>query len=75
MEVIMANNPSTPQHCPGYADFKNLKSFTCTCPKCGVEKEIFSDEFDRPHKCVGCGEAIDFSQCTLAGEGKSISPR
>lgn len=71
----MADQPSTPQHCPGYADFKNLKSFVCNCPQCGIEKEIFSDEFDRPHTCKGCGETIDFSQCRLSGEGKSISPR
>ena len=56
----MADNTSTPQHCPGYANFKTLKSFTCACPKCGEVKEIFSDEFD---------------QCQLEGEGKSISPR
>ena len=71
----MADNVSTPQHCPGYADFKNLKAFTCKCPKCGQEKEIFSDEFDRAHKCSGCGGSIDFSQCEVAGEGKSVSPR
>jgi len=44
----MAQKETTPQHCPGYANFKTLKSFTCNCPKCGTEKEIFSDEFDRP---------------------------
>jgi hypothetical protein len=75
MEVIMADNTSTPQHCPGYANFKTLKSFTCKCPKCGNIKEIFSDEFDRPHTCSKCDEPIDFSQCQLEGEGKSISPR
>jgi hypothetical protein len=47
----------------------------CKCPKCGQEKEIFSDEFDRPHNCSGCGESIDFTQCEIQGEGKSISPR
>jgi uncharacterized protein (DUF983 family) len=71
----MAPDESTPQHCPGYANFKTLKSFTCNCPKCGAEKEIFSDEVDRPHKCGKCGEAIDFTKCTLSGEGKSLSPR
>jgi uncharacterized protein (DUF983 family) len=71
----MAPNETTPQHCPGYANFKSLKSFTCNCPKCGTAKEIFSDEFDRPHKCAKCGESIDFTQCQLAGEGKSLSPR
>jgi hypothetical protein len=71
----MAPNETTPQHCPGYANFKTLKSFTCNCQKCGAEKEIFSDEFDRSHKCGKCGAMIDFKTCTLAGEGKSVSPR
>ncbi len=71
----MADNVSTPQHCPGYNDFKNLKAFTCKCNNCGQEKEIFSDEFDRPHTCSGCGEAINFAECKIAGEGKSVSPR
>ena len=71
----MAEKQTTPQHCPGYANFKNLKSFSCTCPSCGAEKEIFSDEVDRPHKCGKCGKAIDFTQCTLSGEGKSLTPR
>jgi hypothetical protein len=74
-EDIMVDNMSTPQHCPGYADFKNLKVVTCICTQCGVEKEIFSDEFDRAHNCSGCGEPIDFAECTVEGEGKSISPR
>ena len=55
---------TTPQHCPGFHDLKNLKSFVCKCPNCGKEKEIFSDEFDREHICSGCGTEIDFSQCT-----------
>jgi uncharacterized protein (DUF983 family) len=71
----MALKETTPQHCPGYATFKSLKSFACNCPNCGTEKEIFSDEFDRPHKCAQCGQSIDFTQCQLAGEGKSLSPR
>ena len=58
---------TTPQHCPGFQDFKNLKSFICKCPGCGQEKEIFSDEFDREHACKGCGQPIDFTQCTLEG--------
>lgn len=58
---------NTPQHCPGFANFKSLKSFVCKCPECGQEKEIFSDEFDREHNCTGCGKPIDFSQCRLEG--------
>ncbi len=55
---------TTPQHCPGFEQFKNLKSFTCKCPKCGESKEIFSDEFDKKHTCDKCGEKIDFTSCT-----------
>jgi len=58
---------STPQHCPGYEQFKSLKSFECKCPSCGKTKEIFSDEFDKTHRCQGCGKEIDFNQCTLSG--------
>lgn len=58
---------TTPQHCPGFQDFKNLKSFICKCSACGNEVEIFSDEFDRSHACKKCGEKIDFTQCKLDG--------
>jgi len=75
VEDIMADNVSTPQHCPGYNDFKNLKVVICKCSKCGKEKEIFSDEFDKAHTCSGCNEPIDFTNCAIEGEGKSISPR
>jgi rubredoxin len=40
---------TTPQHCPGYEQFKHLKSFSCKCPSCGEEKEIFSDELEKKH--------------------------
>ncbi len=59
---------TTPKHCPGYEQFKNLKSFMCKCPGCSAEKEIFSDEFDKKHKCDACGKEIDFTQCTLDSE-------
>ncbi len=62
---------STPQHCPGFSQFKNLKSFECGCPNCGEKKEIFSDEFDRAHVCDKCGQPIDFTQCSLEGAGGS----
>jgi hypothetical protein len=55
---------TTPQHCPGLQDLKNLKAFICKCPNCDKEKEIFSDEFDREHTCSGCGKPIDFTECT-----------
>jgi uncharacterized protein (DUF983 family) len=59
---------TTPRHCPGFEGLKNLKSFVCKCPNCGKEKEIFSDEFDRSHTCNGCGQEIDFTQCSLESE-------
>lgn len=55
---------STPTHCPGFEQFQNLKSFICNCPKCNAPKEIFSDEFEKTHKCDKCGEEIDFTTCT-----------
>lgn len=58
---------TTPRHCPGFEANKSLQSFVCKCPKCGKEKEIFSDEFDKEHYCNGCGEKIDFTKCTLEG--------
>ena len=56
---------TTPKHCPGWEQFKNLKVFSCKCPNCGKEKEIFSDEFDKTHICSECGKEIDFTQCTF----------
>ena len=58
---------TTPLHCPGFENFKNLKSFQCKCPECGETKEIFSDEFEKNHTCEKCGKKIDFTQCTLDG--------
>ncbi len=65
----------TPAHCPGWQSFKDLKSFVCKCPDCGKEKEIFSDEFNKPHICGGCGKEIDFSRCTMTGSASSKDPR
>lgn len=66
--------PSTPQHCPGFTEFKNLKSFECACPECGEKKEVFSDEFNRSHVCDNCGNEIDFTQCTLEAGGSFSEP-
>lgn len=65
---------STPQHCPGFTHFKNLKSFICDCPHCGEQKEIFSDEFDRSHTCGKCGKEIDFTRCKPDGSASSSEP-
>jgi len=59
---------TTPRHCPGFDYFKHLRAFLCTCPNCGKEKEIFSDEFDQKHTCSGCGKEIDFTKCTIEAE-------
>ncbi len=56
---------STPMHCPGFEAHKSLSSFTCNCPSCGKEREIFSDEFDRTHVCKGCGQQIDFAKVNI----------
>jgi hypothetical protein len=66
---------TTPMHCPGMQDLKNLKSFVCKCPNCGKEKEIFSDEFNREHLCAGCKKPIDFTKCTFEGEAGTVGPR
>ena len=57
-----------PEDCAGYEKLKHLGSFTCSCPECGREAEIFSDEFDREHTCKSCGVKIDFSKCALETE-------
>jgi hypothetical protein len=67
------NTPSS--HCPGFESFRDLKSFLCKCHKCGKEVEIFSDEFDRPHKCKSCNEQLDFSRCEFLGGGSDATPR
>jgi hypothetical protein len=70
----MPFNSSTPQHCPGFDDLKSLKSFICRCNHCGEPKEIFSDEFNRPHTCSKCHQPMDFTQCRLEGEAGTSSP-
>jgi uncharacterized protein (DUF983 family) len=52
-----------------------LSAFTCKCPECGAEKEIFSDEFNRAHNCTACGKPIDFTQCSLEGSASASDPR
>ncbi len=65
---------NTPQHCPGFETFKDLQSFTCNCPNCGKEIEIFSDEFDKKHICRGCRQEVDFTKCTLKSNVSTIRP-
>ncbi|MEW6114082.1 MAG: hypothetical protein AB1473_19000 [Thermodesulfobacteriota bacterium] len=58
---------NTPMHCPGFEANKNLTSVTFKCPSCSKTVEIFSDEFDRPHKCPGCKQPIDFTKVSIEG--------
>lgn len=71
----MPQTGSLPSHCPGFESFKEMESFMCKCPKCGEQKEVFSDEFDKPQVCGKCKEPIDFTQCTLEGSAKTSGPR
>ena len=66
---------TTPKHCPGFEQFKDLTSFVCKCPGCGKEVEIFSDEFDKKHICKGCQKEIDFTKCKPWGGASDSSPR
>lgn len=66
---------STPKHCPGFEQFKGLKVFSCRCPECSQEKEIFSDEFDKPHTCGQCGKQIDFTRCSIDAQAGTSAPR
>ncbi len=66
---------TTPQHCPGFEQFKTLQSFSCFCPECGKEKEIFSDEFDKKHVCGKCGSEIDFTRCSIDAAGSTPGAR
>jgi hypothetical protein len=69
------DNMTTPQHCPGFENFKNLTSFFCKCPRCGRELEIFSDEVDREHFCKACNQKIDFTMCELYATGEDRTSR
>ena len=71
----MPQNVSTPRHCPGFQELRNLSSFECKCPECGKEIEIFSDEFNRPHTCSGCGKTIDFTRCSIESSAGESSAR
>ncbi|MDR3542511.1 MAG: hypothetical protein P4L69_16355 [Desulfosporosinus sp.] len=67
------NTPSS--HCPGFEDFRNLKSFLCKCHHCSTEIEIFSDEFNREHVCKKCGKQIDFTSCKVDAGASDQTPR
>ncbi|OIQ02374.1 MAG: hypothetical protein AUK55_00870 [Syntrophobacteraceae bacterium CG2_30_61_12] len=66
---------SMPKHCPGFEQLKSLRSFVCKCPECQTEMEIFSDEFNKQHKCKKCGKPIDFSKCAPEAGGGAAAPR
>jgi len=66
---------TTPNHCPGFENLRNLSAFNCQCPECGADKEIFSDEFNRSHTCSACGKPIDFTKCSIEGQAAMPDPR
>ncbi len=43
------------------AEGRNVTVFTCKCPQCGEEVEIFSDE--EKTKCSKCGREITMEEC------------
>ncbi|BDD88171.1 hypothetical protein [Desulfofustis limnaeus] len=47
------------QHCPGFESNKTLQEIKVKCPKCGQEKELFSDELNKQVTCSGCGATYD----------------
>ncbi len=47
------------QHCPGFESNKTLQEIKVKCPKCGQEKELFSDELSKQVTCSGCGATYD----------------
>ncbi len=51
----------TIHHCPGFEQFRYLKSTSFICPICNKEEEIFSDEIEKAHKCSGCQNTTDHS--------------
>lgn len=49
----------TNEHCPGFESNKSLSEVKVTCPDCGKEWEIFSDEVGRSAKCPACGTLVE----------------
>jgi ribosomal protein S27E len=62
------------QHCPGLQAHKTLKSMIVKCDSCGTEKEIFSDELDRPQKCDNCGTALDVKKGRIDAQAGGVAP-
>lgn len=58
----------TTQRCPGNELNKSLTVYTCECPSCGKENEIFSDELKKARKCSACGAELDMNKCVLSGK-------
>ena len=50
------------QHCPGFESNKSLSEVKVTCPDCGTEVEVFSDEVEKTVKCPACGTSFDPKQ-------------
>lgn len=56
------------QRCPGNELNKSLSAYSCDCPSCGKENEIFGDERNKKHKCSACGAELDMTKCKLSGK-------
>ena len=56
------------QRCPGNELNKTLSAYTCECPSCGQENEIFADEMKKKNKCSACGAELDTSKCVISGK-------
>ncbi len=48
------------QHCPGFEQFRYIKSLSFKCPICEKEEEIFSDEIGQ-HTCSMCKKDTDYN--------------
>ena len=59
---------ATTQRCPGNELNKSLQTYSCKCPSCGKENEVFADELNKPRKCSSCGKDLDTSKCALDGK-------
>ncbi len=52
--INRGENIMTDQHCPGFESNKSLSEVKITCPECGKEMEIFSDELEKTIICKAC---------------------
>ena len=70
----MAENVSTPQHCPGYADFKNLKAFTANAPNAAKKRKSFQMNLTAPTLAVNAGNPSIFQNVKSPVKAKVYPP-